>query len=289
MIGFGFEGGTELFQFLERASLGQGALVYFSTLATTILGFYLMFLGAREWRVFHAKPPVRRQIPWLLIQLLANAALSVGLWMGRHVRRIRQKYLLAWSLGVIGAAAAWTIASVMVERPVPVTGPAKRPWFGLALWSVGTGATALVGLVLAGGGGSSTPLWMAAPVGGLIFLLFGSFFFGLRQQVRPLASWTGNGLGWAALGWSLGVGIYAGVVVGRLTVQLLTEFVTNWSALIASFAPVVVAISPLFVAYALILGTYGTAARNLHDQLTSPSPPLRELAMAARLDPALPQ
>jgi hypothetical protein len=203
-LGFGTEAATEVYQFLARGNLVQGPVVYYLTLATTILGFYLMFLGLREWHAFYpnrepaAPTPMRR--PW--------------------------------------------------------------PWFGLSLWVGGTVLTAIASLAFGSGGTDPAPPWIAWPVGGLVVLAFGRFFFGLRREAARLGSPFGNALGWTAFVWSVGVATIAGLVVGERAVDLLSEFVTNWVALIASVGPIVVAMSPLFVAYALTISAFWPSLRS---------------------------
>ena len=198
LLGFAVEGGTEAYQYLARGNLTQGPLVYYSTLVTTILGFYLMFLGFREWNTFHP-----------------------------------------------------------TARPMdPVPSKARRRWFALALWVGGTAATALLSVALGSGGNGSAPFWIAWPVGGVLVLAFGDFFFGLRKLALRWGSAPGIAMGWFAFAWSLAVGTVAGLAVGDRVIVLLTEFVTNWVALVVSFAPIVVAMSPLAIAYALLIGAY---------------------------------
>ena len=202
-LGFAVEGTTEVYQFLMRGNLVQGPLEYYLTLATTILGFYLMFLGLREWHAFHPKPARSRPLP---------------------SRR-------------------------------------RRPWFGLALWTGGTALTAVLSLVLGSGGTGMAPFWIVWPVGGVVVLAFGNFFFGLRKEAHLEGSSGGNVLGWVAFVWSLGDATVAGLVVGERALVLVTEFFTNWVALIASIGPIVVAMSPLFVTYALMIGAFMPALR----------------------------
>lgn len=199
LLGFAAEGATEVYQFLARGSLVQGPLEYYSTLGTTILGFYLMFLGLREWHAFHPKP----------------------------VR-------------------------------APPGSPRHRRWpsFGLTLWAGGTVLTAVLSIVLGGGGSGTTPFWVVWPVGGVVVLAFGSFFFGLRREAQFSGARWAAALGWVAFVWSLGVATVAGLVVGDRALLLLTQFFTNWVALIASVGPIVVAMSPLFVTYALMMGAF---------------------------------
>jgi hypothetical protein len=203
LIGFAVEGGTELYQFLERGNLVQGPVVYYTTLATTIVGFYLMFLGLREWHTFHPKPAVQPE--------------------GSSARRL--------------------------------------PWVGLALWTGGTVMTAVLSLTLGAQGTGTAPAWIAWPVGGLVVLALGKFFFDLRKESSRLGLVGGRVVGWAAFTWSLGVATVAGVVVGSRAVLLLTEFVSNWVALVASLGPIVVAMSLLFVTYALMIVAFWPAVR----------------------------
>jgi hypothetical protein len=68
----------------------------------------------------------------------------------------------------------------------------------------------------------------------------------------------------------LGVATVAGLVLGERTHLLLTELYTSWVALVASFSPVVVAMSALFVSYALLIGAFGTILTGLKtDRSTS--------------------
>jgi hypothetical protein len=184
-----------------RGNLSQGPVAYYSTIATTLLGFYLMFLGLREWHAFVPKHAPKK--------------------------------------GVLAAR--------------------RRLRFGLALWGGGTVAASGFILALPGQQGGSTPVWIAGPVGGLVVLAFGSFFYGLRKEAEPIGPASASLLGWVAFAWSLAVATVAGFVVGERTLLLLTELVTNWVALIASAAPFIVAMSPLFATYALLIGAFWPA------------------------------
>jgi hypothetical protein len=202
-LGFAVEGATEVYQFLERGNLTNGPIEYYTTLVTTILGFYLMFLGLREWHVFHPKP----------------------------------------------------------ARRTSVSSKRRWPWIGLALWTGGTAMTAVLSIALGGGGTEAAPFWMAWPVGGVVVLAFGRFFFGLRKEAQLLGSSWGSALGWTSFLWSLGVATVAGLVVGDQALLLLTQFFTDWVALVDSLGPIVVAMSPLFVTYALIIGAFWPALK----------------------------
>lgn len=204
LFGFGVEGATELYQFLNRGNLVLGPLEYYTTIGTTLFGFYLMFLGLREWHAFHPKPVPRR------------AASS--------------------------------------ER--------RRPWFGLGLWAGGTLMTGVLSLLVGSPGPDATPSWIAWPVGGVVVLAFGSFFFDLRKEAQPLGSTVGRAMGWVAFIWSLGVATVAGLGVGDRAILLVTEFVTNWGALVASVAPILIAMSLLFVTYALLIAAFWPVDRD---------------------------
>jgi hypothetical protein len=256
LAGFLVEGGTEAYQFLERGSLAQGWPEYYTTLVTTVLGFYLMFLGTREWYAFRPGAARGRRIPWPLIQLFASAILSIGLWTGRHIRWVRRRHFYAWVLSMVGATGTLVAATVMVERSRARRPVRPVPWTGLSVWAGGTAATTTVALVAGTGGLTSTPIELVGPVGGLVVLAFGVFFLRLRRLAAPLGSLSGRALGWAGFAWSIGVAVVAGYVVGIRAVLFLSELVTNWGALVTSLAPAVVAISPLFVAYGLLAGTY---------------------------------
>jgi hypothetical protein len=221
--GFAVEGSTELVQFAQRGSLVQGPLEYYATLATTIFGFYLMFLGVREWYAFRPR---------------GGGTTSIG--------------------------------------PTPQPGRLR-----LALWLGGTTAAAALSIALGGAGAGAAPVWIAWPVAGLLVLAIGDFFFGLGAQARRIGSPLGNALGWLAFGWSLGVATVAGLALGDRVVRLLTELVSNWVSLIASFGPIVVDLSPLFVAYALISGAFWPALQRPRRRRAAP-PPQAETLTAGR-------
>jgi hypothetical protein len=256
MGGFALEGGTEIWQFLRRDSLGQGWLEYDATLITTILGFYLMFLGLREWHFFHPKAGRARRPPWRAVQLLGTAGAAFGSWWLRHSRRLRERYLAPMAAGVAAGTSAAVVATILVERPDVDATPRRIPWVGLGLWVGGTGATAALIVVEGAATAGGAPIWAAAPVGGVVVLAFGSFFLGLRREAARLGSPAANVAGWSAFAWSLGSATLAGFVIGERIFALLVQFFTNWTALIASIAPVVVAMSPLFVTYGLLIGAF---------------------------------
>jgi hypothetical protein len=214
LLGFAVEGGTELYQFLARGNLEQGFVEYYTTLATTILGFYLMFLGLREWHAFHPLP----------------------------------------------------------ARKPTASGERRWPWFGLTLWAGGTVLTALLSIALGGSGSGGAPFWVAWPVGGVVVLAFGNFFFRLRKEAEFGETRWGVALGWTGFAWSLGVATVSGLVLGDRILHLLAEFVTNWVALIASIGPIVVAMSPLFVTYGLMIGAFWGILRSSRADVAASRP-----------------
>jgi hypothetical protein len=162
--GFLVEGGTELYQYAARGHLSSGPWwVYYLTLATTILGFYLMWRGLREWRILHSPDPDRRRRP---VGMHSDPASE-----GRPARPRRWEAPLLFAGGTIATAGwgltfgsggtssvpapvVWLIGGVVVlaiggfflslARLVwPFTGPLGRSIaIAAALWSLGTSVVA---------------------------------------------------------------------------------------------------------------------------------------------------
>jgi len=144
-------------------------------------------------------------------------------------------------------------------------GPRRLPWESLALLLGGTGAVAALNVALrnVGAGDSPAPLdWL---VGGAMVLAVGSFFLNLRRMVARRQTTVGQGIGWAAFVWSLGISAVSGLVLGQAIVGLFVDFFTSWPALFLALAPFIVAISPLFVAFALIALAFADAYRSSPD------------------------
>lgn len=252
-----------MYQFLTRQELGTGpAGIYDLTLATTILGFYLMYRGSHEWHLLHPGPPKRRRIPWPLVALYANATMSILIWAGRHSAWVRRKHLAAWTLATLSAGGALVLATVAARKPRPPTPPRRVPYEALALFGGGTAATAALNLELGGVGAGGVPFVIAWMVGGLLVLLVGGFFRGLEKLVRPLGGRLGPPLARVASAWAILTSVVAGLVLGERSLPLLYDFFTNWTALVALVAPLVVALSPLFVAYGLLIIVFLIAAQS---------------------------
>ncbi len=201
-IGFLVEGATEAYQFFAEGYLARGWIgFYYIGLATTILGFYLMYLGRHEWT-------------------------------DTHRRRVRAGHQLAWA-----AAGIFAFATV---------------------------AIAILGVVYGGAGSPGAPTVLAWVVGGAVAVAFGTFFLGLVTVVEHLVDRYLRGVVWIAFGWSLGVAVLTGLVVGREFTSLLRQFFTDPLLLVGSFAPLAFVMAPLFVSYFLFAAAYLNAFRALH-------------------------
>jgi hypothetical protein len=265
-LGFVTEGGTEMYQMLTLGHLGQVWIgFYYLSLATTILGFYLMYLGVREWKAIHPrKSRSTSRIPWTAIALASGATLSIMSWLTHHLRRLREKYRLVSTLVVIAAGSLLAVCLSQEEEGEKRFRDWRAPWVAVLLFVVGTAASAIVSEIEGGppsGGSPAAVVWLT---GGLVVLLLGNFFFGLRRNVLPYLSPTGKVAAAAAFVWSLGVSVLTGILVGNVILKLLVEFFTlQWGAVVVAFAPVAGAMAPLFVTYFLFLGAYWDAHRQI--------------------------
>ena len=109
-------------------------------------------------------------------------------------------------------------------------------------------------------------------VGALVALAFGNFFLSLAVLVDRLVGTLGKLLAWTAFGWSLGVAVLTGLIVGREFSSLLHQFFTSPLGLIVAFAPLAFVIAPLFVSYLLFAGAYFEAYRRLRVATGRPGP-----------------
>jgi hypothetical protein len=268
VIGFLLEAATELTQLALGPASGTGSLAYDAALAAAIAGLYLIFLGTREWRLFHPGSRRDRRVPWRLIQLFAAAGVSTGLWLGRHSRWVRKRHFALWAAGLGGATATLVVSSAMVEHDAAAPRSREVPWTSLALWAGGTGV--VLALLLASGASGRTPVELAAPVGGAVVLLFGNFFRGLRREADRVPTTATRVASGAAVVWALGVGAVAGAEFGSRFLLFLGEFGSNWAELASALSPVFVAISPLCVSFALMSYAFGRAVRT-----AAPVPGLR--------------
>ncbi|MCI4363039.1 MAG: hypothetical protein L3K13_01860 [Thermoplasmata archaeon] len=200
-IGFLIEAATEAYQLvgLTRSTKGVPAL-YYASLATTILGFYVMYLGSRRWlRYLQGRPA------------------------GQRVVRAPRLLRLACAF-----------------------------------------AASLLGFFLLGkGSGGSSPLWFGVLVGGVTVVAFADFFSGLYRVAAPAAGPRLRALLLLAVGWSVVVAVYAGVLLGASSVALLHELVTNLPALLTTFAPVAFAMAGLVLTYVILAGVFLTLRRKV--------------------------
>jgi hypothetical protein len=136
-------------------------------------------------------------------------------------------------------------------------------------------AIAVLGFVEGGPGAAGPSPVLAWFVGGLVALSFGNFFLSLAMLVDRLAGRLGRPIAWAAFGWSLGVAVLTGYLVGNEFPSLLHQFFTNPLGLIVAFAPLAFVIAPLFVTYLLFAAAYTEAYLRLRPRGGGATAPLR--------------
>ena len=135
----------------------------------------------------------------------------------------------------------------------------RHLWVAVGLYAGATVAIVILGTLDGAPSSGAPPLAVVALVGGLVALAFGNFFLSLVLIVLRLLSPLGRVLAWTAFGWSLGVAVLTGVIVGQAFPTLLHEFFAAPLSLVVSFAPLAFAMAPLFVTYFLLALAYGDA------------------------------
>jgi len=144
----------------------------------------------------------------------------------------------------------------------------RRGWFLRAVLAILVGAVAAIAVLSTLQGQSSgTPLAVAWLVGGLISFALGTFFLSLVLSVDRLVGRFGRLLAAAGFGWSLGVAVLTGLVVGGQFGSLLRELLTDPLGLIVSSRPLASVIALLFVSYLLFAGAFAEACRRLPTSL----------------------
>lgn len=133
----------------------------------------------------------------------------------------------------------------------------------VGMFALATLAVAVLGTLLGGSGQPNPPVVLAALVGGAVALSFANFFLSLVLIVRHLVARWAEVVAWIAFGWSLGVAVLAGLVVGNGFPTLLQQFFTNPLELVISFAPLAFVMAPLFVTYLLLAVVYWDADRHV--------------------------
>jgi hypothetical protein len=136
-------------------------------------------------------------------------------------------------------------------------------WTAVVIFAGATVAIAILGRIYGGPGSVGPPSLLAWVVGGLVALSFGTYFLGLVALVEELVGRLARVASWVAFGWSLGVAVLTGWVVGNEFTSLLRQFFTDPLLLIASFAPLAFVIAPLFVSYFLFAAVYFDGYRHL--------------------------
>jgi hypothetical protein len=136
------------------------------------------------------------------------------------------------------------------------TSPRRPARVNLTLLVCGIAAVAIWNIVTRTVGSGDTPFPLAWVVGGAFVWAVAAFFLSLRDRLR---AFHGNGLavpGWIPVAWAFGIGTVSGLLLGQVIVGLFVDFFTDWAALFAALGPFVGAVSPLFVAFALISAVY---------------------------------
>jgi hypothetical protein len=134
--------------------------------------------------------------------------------------------------------------------------PRRPPWVSIALAVLGIGTVAAWNFASRTIGAGDTPFPLAWLVGGVFVWAVASFFLSLRDRLR---AFHGTGLavpGWIAVAWAFGIATVSGLLLGQAILGLFVDFFTNWTALFDALGPFVGAVSPLFVAFALISVVY---------------------------------
>jgi hypothetical protein len=105
-------------------------------------------------------------------------------------------------------------------------------------------------------GAGDTPSPLAWLVGGVFVWAVAAFFLSLRDRLRPFHGTALAVPGWIALAWAFGIATASGLLLGQEIFGLFVDFFTNWTQLFDALGPFVAAVSPLFVAFALISVVY---------------------------------
>ncbi|MHB8351209.1 MAG: hypothetical protein ACYDFT_00700 [Thermoplasmata archaeon] len=138
-----------MYQFLERGDLVQGPIVYYTTLATTILGFYLMFLGLREARSFPSQPvrpmseSLGRPWPWLGLSLWVGGT-GMTLILAALLGEGRPKTPL-WIVGPVGGIVVLALGSFFLGLRKEAYLPGAR-WRNLLGWAAASWSLIVAGI-----------------------------------------------------------------------------------------------------------------------------------------------
>jgi hypothetical protein len=136
------------------------------------------------------------------------------------------------------------------------TPPHRSGRFSVAIAVAGIASVAVWNVAAGTVGVGDTPFPLAWLVGGIFVWAVVMFFLSLRDRLRPFHGAVLSIPGWVALAWAFGVATVSGLLLGQTIVGLFVDFFTNWNALFDALGPFVDAVSPLFVAFALISVVY---------------------------------
>ncbi len=211
----------------------------------TFIGGFLIEAGTEIYQLLSYGV---REPGWIGLYYVGLAATGVGFylmyrgrheWTDEHRKNVRQGHRL------LGAAIAMFVGAFLV--------------------------IALLGIWRGGRNGPNPSAALAWVVGGLVTVSFGNFFLSLAILVDRITGRLGRFMAWGGFGWSLGVAVLTGYLVGGEFLSLLDEFFTNPLALAVSFAPLAFVIAPLFVSYLLFAGAYAQALHRLRKVTIPPT------------------
>ncbi len=160
-VGFAVEGATEAYQFASYGYLHTGWIgLYYVGLATTCIGFYLMYRGRHEWNALH-RESVRRshRFAWSALALFLGAMAAIALLalaLGPSSTDRTPLILVALvGAGVALAFGNFFLGLVLLVRHLVSRWGLYLAW-GAFLWSLGVAV--LTGLVV----GSEFPTLLSA-------------------------------------------------------------------------------------------------------------------------------
>ncbi len=190
-LGFGIEGGAELYSFLSRGAYRPGTgVVFLLPLAVTLAGLLFVWIGQHEWNALH-RDRVRRA--HLVFGLTLLGALGAGGVLALLLLRPGLGIPL-WARVVFGASAGSLVLGTFVTYSVLVFHLVPRPskaillasllWALLVATFVGTALAADLATVLALAAKRSAGIPnFVGPVDSLASYLFVSYFLLLTAYV----------------------------------------------------------------------------------------------------------
>jgi len=228
-------------------------------------------------RVVPERSSERAALVAFLVGFVLEAASELYQFLGHGVTPgvAAVAYFAGLASALLGFYFFWRGAFEWSRLPhTPATTPPRRSVrVSIALVLTGIVAVAVWNVASRTVGTGSTPFPLAWLVGGVFVWAVAAFFLSLRDRLRPF---HGAGLavpGWIALAWAFGIAAISGLLLGQAILGLFVDFFTNWSALFDALGPFVGAVSPLFVAFALISVVYVACLSRTSSQ---PAPLVRQ-------------